>query len=63
MQYLRSQAKETIKEYVTEHIPQQYQVCISAFDTIIKRVFEILETSNKVEETIIEGDRCVNVTI
>ena len=53
MQYLRSQAKETIKEYVTEHLPQQYQVCLSAFDTIIKRAFEILETSNKVEETII----------
>ena len=49
-------AKETIKEYVTEHLPQQYQVCLSAFDTIIKRAFEILETSNKVEETIIAID-------
>ena len=24
MQYLRNQAKETIKEYVTEHLPEQY---------------------------------------
>jgi hypothetical protein len=28
MQYLREQAKETIKEYVTEHLPEQYQVCL-----------------------------------
>ena len=30
IQYLRNQAKETIKEYVTEHLPEQYQVCLSA---------------------------------
>ena len=24
IQYLRNQAKETIKEYVTEHLPEQY---------------------------------------
>jgi hypothetical protein len=45
MQYLRSQAKETIKEYVKEHLPEQYQVCLSALDTILKHAFEILETS------------------
>ena len=36
MQYLRSQAKESIKEYVTEHLPEQYQVCLCALDTIFK---------------------------
>jgi predicted transcriptional regulator len=45
MQYLRSQAKESIKEYVTDHLPEQYQVCLTALDAIIKRAFEILETS------------------
>ena len=45
VQYLRSQAKESIKEYVTEHLPEQYQVCLSALDTILKHAFEILETS------------------
>jgi IS30 family transposase len=45
MQYLRSQAKESIKEYVTEHLPEQYQVCLTALDAIIKRAFDILETS------------------
>ncbi|MGB8025065.1 MAG: HTH domain-containing protein [Nitrososphaeraceae archaeon] len=28
IQYLRNQAKESIKEYVTEHLPGQYQVCL-----------------------------------
>jgi orotate phosphoribosyltransferase-like protein len=46
MQYLRNQAKESIKEYVTEHLPEQYQVCLSALDTILKYAFEILETSS-----------------
>jgi transcriptional regulator len=45
MQYLRNQAKETIREYVTEHLPEQYQVCFSALDTILKHAVEILETS------------------
>ena len=45
MQYLRNQAKESIKEYVTEHLPEQYQVCLSALDTILKHSFEILQTS------------------
>jgi transcriptional regulator len=42
MQYLRNQAKESIKEYVTEHLPEQYQVCLSALDTILKYAFDIL---------------------
>jgi hypothetical protein len=36
IQYLRNQAKETIKEYVTEHLPEQYQVCLTALDTILR---------------------------
>jgi transposase len=43
--YLRNQAKEAIKEYVTEHLPEQYQVCLTALDAKIKRSFDILETS------------------
>jgi hypothetical protein len=43
MQYLRSQGKEPIKEYVIEHLPEQYQVCLSALDIILKHAFEILE--------------------
>ncbi len=45
VQYLREQAKGTIKEYVTEHLPEQYQICLSALDTILKHAFEILQTS------------------
>jgi hypothetical protein len=43
--YLRNQAKEFIREYTTDHLPEQYQVCLTALDAIIKRAFDILETS------------------
>jgi hypothetical protein len=52
VQYLRSQAKESIKEYVTEHLPEQYQVCLSALDTILKHAFDILETSDDNREKL-----------
>jgi predicted transcriptional regulator len=52
MQYLRSQAKESIREYVTEHLPEQYQVCLSALDTILKHAFNILETSEDNREKL-----------
>ena len=52
MQYLRSQAKESIKEYVTEHLPEQYQVCLSALDTILKHSFEILQRSDDNREKL-----------
>ena len=45
VQYLREQAKGTIKEYTTEHLPEQYQVCLTALDTILRHSFDILETS------------------
>jgi hypothetical protein len=52
MQYLRNQAKESIKEYVTEHLPEQYQVCLTALDTILKHAYEILETSDDNREKL-----------
>jgi predicted transcriptional regulator len=52
MQYLRNQAKESIKEYVTEHLPEQYHVCLSALDTILKHSFEILQTSEDNREKL-----------
>jgi hypothetical protein len=45
IQYLRNQAKEAIRGYVTEHLPEQYQVCLTALAAIIKRAFDILDTS------------------
>jgi hypothetical protein len=42
VQYLRSQAKESVKEYVTEHLPEQYQVCLSALDTILIHAFALV---------------------
>ena len=50
--YLHEQAKGTIKEYVTEHLPKQYQVCLSALDTILKHAFEILQTTDNNREKL-----------
>ena len=52
IQYLRSQAKESIKEYATEYLPEQYQVCLTALDEIIKRAFDMLETSDDNREKL-----------
>jgi hypothetical protein len=52
VQYLRKQAKGTIKEYVTAHLPEQYQVCLVAPDSIIKRAFDIFETSDDNREKL-----------
>jgi hypothetical protein len=52
MQYLRKQAKEAIKEYVTEHLPEQYQICLTALNTILKHSFEILQTSQDNREKL-----------
>ena len=50
--YLREQAKETIKQYATDHLPEQYQVCLVALDSIIKRTFDIIETSDDNREKL-----------
>jgi transcriptional regulator len=52
IQYLREQAKGTIKEYVTEHLPEQYQVCLSALDTILKHAYKILQTTEDNREKL-----------
>jgi predicted transcriptional regulator len=52
MQYLRKQAKESIKEYVTEHLPEQYQICLTALDTILKHAFDILQNSHDNREKL-----------
>jgi predicted transcriptional regulator len=52
VQYLRNQAKESIREYVTEYLPEQYQVCPCALDTILKHAYEILETSDDNREKL-----------
>jgi transcriptional regulator len=50
--YIRNQAKESIKEYATEYLPEQYQVCLSALDTILKHAFDILDTSDDNREKL-----------
>ena len=52
MQYLRGQAKESIKEYVTEALPEQYQICLAALDTVLKNTFLILAKSDDNREKL-----------
>jgi len=52
MHYLRSQAKESIKKYVIEHLPEQYQACLTALDTILRHAFDIVETSSDNREKL-----------
>jgi hypothetical protein len=52
MHYLRKQAKESIKEYVTEHLPEQYQICLCALDTILNHAFEILQSAHDNREKL-----------
>ena len=52
VQHVREQAKGTIKEYVTEHLPEQYQVCLCALDTILKHAYGILQISDDNREKL-----------
>jgi lipopolysaccharide/colanic/teichoic acid biosynthesis glycosyltransferase len=48
VQYLRNQAKESIKEVATEYLLEQYQISLTALDSIIKRAFDIMETATQI---------------
>jgi transcriptional regulator len=52
MLYLRKRAKESIKEYVTEHLPEQYQIALRALDTILKHAYEILQQAHDNREKV-----------
>jgi hypothetical protein len=52
MQYVRKKAKESIKDYVTEDLPAQYEICLAALDTIIKHAFEISQSSQDNREKL-----------
>jgi uncharacterized membrane protein len=52
MLYLRKRAKESIKEYVTEHLPEQYQISLRALDTILKHAYEILQEAHDNREKV-----------
>jgi hypothetical protein len=46
LQYIREQAKANIKEYTTDHLPEQYHVCLHALDTVLKNAFVIMTKSD-----------------
>jgi transcriptional regulator len=52
MKSLREQAKASISLYLTEHLPEQYQICLCALDTILKHTYEILQQAHDNREKI-----------
>ena len=52
VQYLREQAKASIKEYTTDHLPEQYQICLHALDTVLKNAFVIMTKSEDNREKL-----------
>jgi hypothetical protein len=50
--WLRNRAKERIKEYTTSFLPEQYQICLAALDTIIKHAYEILQNTHDNREKL-----------
>jgi hypothetical protein len=52
LQYIREHAKESFKEYVTEHLPEQYQICLHALDTVLKNAFVIMQKSDDNREKL-----------
>jgi hypothetical protein len=52
VKYLCEQAKGTIKEYLTEHLPEQYQISLRALDIILKHAYEILQDSEDNREKL-----------
>jgi orotate phosphoribosyltransferase-like protein len=55
VQYLRNQAKQSIKEYVTEELPLQYKICLSAMDTVIKKASVIMDKSDSDNREILQA--------
>jgi transcriptional regulator len=46
LQYLREQAKSSIKNYITEILPLQYEVCLHALDSILKHTSDVIQTTD-----------------
>jgi hypothetical protein len=52
MHYLREHAKQSVKEYTTQHLPEKYQICLSALDTRLKNAFAIMTKSDDNREKL-----------
>jgi hypothetical protein len=52
VQYLREHAKQSIKEYTTEALPLQYQICLSALDTVLQNAFVMMQKAEDNREKL-----------
>jgi hypothetical protein len=52
IKYLNQQAKNSMKEFLTEVFPGQFEICLAALDSIIDRSYKILSTTEDNRERL-----------
>ncbi|MFL6410813.1 MAG: hypothetical protein ACJ71K_06175, partial [Nitrososphaeraceae archaeon] len=52
MIYLRQQAKENIKRYIDERLPEEYEKCLIGLTTITKEAWDTAQTTEDNREKI-----------
>ncbi|MFL6405307.1 MAG: hypothetical protein ACJ71M_17745 [Nitrososphaeraceae archaeon] len=50
--YLRHQAKENIKRYIDERLPEEYEKCLIGLTTITKEAWDTAQTTEDNREKI-----------
>jgi hypothetical protein len=49
--YLRREAKESIRNYITEFLPMQYKLTIVALDDMLKHAYKILDSDSTSDDS------------
>jgi hypothetical protein len=52
MQFIRAQAKEAIREYIDEKLPQEYNLCLVGLGAILKESWILSSNTNNVGDKI-----------
>jgi len=52
LSFLREQAKENIKKYVDEKVPEEYEKCLTGISTILKASWNIVNNATDTREKI-----------
>jgi DNA-binding MarR family transcriptional regulator len=48
--YLRQQAKENIKKYIDERLPEEYEKCLVGLNAITKEAWNTAQQTQKIKE-------------
>jgi hypothetical protein len=50
LHYMQEEAKRTIKDYIVDVLPMQHKMCLAAFDNVIQRSYQIMNTTHDPRE-------------